>query len=73
MRNATLAERQADAQALELQIREHPQNCVQCTASRAGRRGPACDELTRMRADLKTRRQAIRTWFDPSPDAPALF
>lgn len=60
------AEAKADARALEQAAKVHRLDCVHCT-TRDGRL-VACSELRAVRAELRERRAAIRTWFDPSPD-----
>lgn len=66
MRSATLAEYRAETPALAGQIAEHEHHGLKLP--RCG-----CDEAREMRAELKRRREHIRTWFDPAPDTETLF
>lgn len=71
VKNIPLAEAKADARALEQATRTHRLECVRCTV-RDGRL-MACEDLRQMRAELRERRAAIRTWFDPGPDQGTLI
>lgn len=62
MRNVPLAERRADARALEDAIKAHRGGCLTCVPR------VKCQELRDMSAELKKIRQEIRTWFAPGPD-----
>jgi hypothetical protein len=66
MRSATLAGYRAETAALAGRIAEHGHAGL--TLPKCG-----CDEARAMRAELKERREAIRTWLDPAPDDVTLF
>jgi hypothetical protein len=65
MKSAVLAERKSESEALADRIRSHNHGDVKCK--------PACDELNRMKSELKTLKEEIRMWFNMPADSETLF
>jgi hypothetical protein len=64
VRNVPLAERRADAQALDAELKAHRRNCNSC---RGGGRRP-CERARELASEVAAIRGEIRHWFDPGPD-----
>lgn len=62
LRNVPLAVRRAEANDLDLRLKEHRGSCYSC------RPRQPCEEARDMRAELNQAREDIRHWFDPGPD-----
>jgi hypothetical protein len=63
----TLAEKRADALALDTDMKRHATQCTRCV------KRSRCAEWKEMQASLKTMQDIIRHSFDPGPDDEALF
>lgn len=66
VRSATLAEYKAEARALAERLDAHEHVGTPMPRCR-------CEEATAMRKELRERRKAIATWFDPPADAETLL
>jgi len=71
LRNVPLAERRAEAAALDEALKVRRQTCVAC-GGRARSRA-ACADRDAMAKELAGLREEIKHWFDPGPDQEALF
>lgn len=70
-RSVPLAEAKAEARALAEAVRTHRRDCSACYTVKG--RLMACEDFRTMRAELRERRAAIRSWFAPSPDQGTLL